>query len=188
MIYDLDTLLLKLGAPDVKEKGRLSWHYFDDAKKDLAGAAEIRLEDGGERLIAELKHIRTNYEDDNGGIHAKHTDTVYFAAERTARPGHYRVTKLVFDGEEYEKPRQSVIELALSIFHAKALEISLSMVEQALHKQEITARAETEARPQGLRKFLTPALNTAEKTSTRAESHGGVVVPFRPRTQMRASA
>jgi hypothetical protein len=185
MIYDLDTLLLKLGAPDVREKKALSWYYFDEAKKDLAGAAEIRLEAGGERLIAELKHIRANFEDDAGDIHSKHTDTVYFAAERTARPGHYRVTKLVFDGEDYENPRQSVIELALSIFHAKALEISMRMLDHAKMKQEILSTPGTEIATPQLRKFLTPP----QEAQIPQQAAMGVVIPFRPREKpLRATA
>ena len=50
MMYLLDDLLAKMGAPDLKEKGRLEWFYFDPVRQDIGGAAEIRFEAGGERL------------------------------------------------------------------------------------------------------------------------------------------
>lgn len=137
MIYDLQSLLLKMGAPEVREKGDISWHYFDAAKNRIAGAAEIRLEAGGERLIAELKHIRENVEDDNGKTHPVYVDNFFMAAERTARPGHYRIIRMAFDGEVYDKPKQNIVELGLGIFHARALDISLRMVEQTFNKQDI---------------------------------------------------
>lgn len=137
MIYDLQSLLSKMGAPEVREKGDISWHYFDAAKNRIAGAAEIRLEAGGERLIAELKHIRENVEDDNGKTHPVYIDNFFMAAERTARPGHYRVIRMAFDGDVYDKPKQNIVELGLGIFHARALDISLRMVEQTFNKQDI---------------------------------------------------
>lgn len=137
MIYDLQNLLLKMGAPEVREKGLINWHYFDASKKRLAGVAEIRLEKGGDNLIAELKHIRENVEDDNGTMHDVYVEHFYLSAERTARPGYYRITRMTFDGETYDKPKQAVIELGLGIFHARALDISVRMVEQTFNKQDI---------------------------------------------------
>lgn len=145
MIYDLQSLLLKMGAPEVREKGDISWHYFDAAKNRIAGAAEIRLEAGGERLIAELKHIRENVEDDNGKTHPVYVDSFFMAAERTARPGHYRIIRMAFDGEVYDKPKQNIVELGLGIFHARALDISLRMVEQTFNKQDILEPPATNA-------------------------------------------
>lgn len=137
MIYELQDLLKKMGAPEVREKGGISWHYFAADKTRIAGAAEIRLQNGGEHLIAELKHIRENVEDDNGINHPVYVDSFFLSAERTARPGHYRIIQIAYDGETYDNPRQAVIELGLGIFHARALDISVRMVEQTFNKQDI---------------------------------------------------
>lgn len=146
MIYALKDLLLKMGAPDAAEKGAAEWFYFDKNQNDLLGFAGLRFEAGGERMIAELKHIRENYEDDDGIIHAHHTDHFHMAAERTARPGHYRVTSITFDGTHYDKPTAAIIELGLGIFHAKALDISIAMVEQSLTKQDMLQKHDEAAK------------------------------------------
>jgi hypothetical protein len=137
MLYGLNELLTKLGAPEVKEKGEMSWHYFMPRQEHLAGHASVRLENGGEHLVAELHHVQENVVDDDGDVHVSKTESFYLHAERTARPGYYRITRLAFDGDEYPKPAKSVIELALSIFHARALDISIRMVEQTFNKQDI---------------------------------------------------
>lgn len=141
MIYTLHELLGKMGAPEVKEKRRIEWHYFDAEKTSIAGHAEIRLEAGGERLIAEINRTCEDFEDDHGKIHAVYDDRFFLAAERTARPDHYRITALIFDGIQYERPTKAVIELGLSIFHARALDTSMRMIEQTFNKQDITERA-----------------------------------------------
>src|SRR5215210_7261202 len=106
MMYALNDLLLKMGAPEARERGRIEWHYFDKVKNGLAGFAEIRLEAGGERLIAEMKHIKENYEDDAGKMHPVYTESFYLYAERTARAGYYRINKISLDGEDYNNPQK----------------------------------------------------------------------------------
>ncbi|HYD18037.1 MAG TPA: hypothetical protein VEF76_06135, partial [Patescibacteria group bacterium] len=109
MLYAIHDLLQKMGAPEAKERGHIEWHYFDKTKKQLTGFAEIRFEAGGERLIAEMKHIKENYEDDTGRHHASYIESFYLYAERTARAGYYRVTKVSLDGEDYNNPQKGVI-------------------------------------------------------------------------------
>src|SRR5688572_25789603 len=113
MTYMLDQLLIKMGAPEVREQNRIHWYYFDKGRKGLAGFAEIRLEDGGKRLIAELKHNRRNHEDDEGNIHPLFVETFYLCAERSFK-GAYKVKKITLDKEDYNDPQKSVVELALS--------------------------------------------------------------------------
>lgn len=179
MIYHLDDLLMRMGAPEVAEKGGVSWHYFDRKKNTLAGSASLRLEDGGERLVAELRQLHENYEDDDGKKHDLYTDAFHMTAERTARRGHYRITHLSFDGVIYENPTEAVISLALGVFHARALDISIRMVEQAFNKQDML-------QPQESGK-LAPR-KTAPPANLPRQEGFGIVIPFRPRTAARLTA
>lgn len=145
MIYHLRELLKKMGAPDLGDKRRLEWYYFDKARNQLAGFAEIRLEAGGEFLVAELKRYQDNHVDDNGKKHERFEESFFLYAERTARPEHYRVTRLSFDGEDYGHPTKPIIELGLGVFHARALDISIRMVEQTFNKGDMLETAEFDA-------------------------------------------
>lgn len=180
MIYTLHDLLGKMGAPEAKEKGRIEWHYFNEDKTSIAGRAEIRIEAGGERLIAEINRTCANYEDDEGRLHAVYDDRFYLAAERTARPNHYRITVLTFDGIQYERPTKAVIELGLSIFHARALNTNMRMIEQTFNKQDIVEQAvQTEA----------VFKNYFMKKRTKKETAPScVVIPFPSRPVITASA
>jgi len=180
MMYALNDLLMKMGAPEARERGRIEWHYFDKQKNGLAGYAEIRLEAGGERLIAEMKHIKENYEDDTGKLHPVYTESFYLYAERTARAGYYRVNKISLDGDDYANPQKGVIELGLSVFHARALEISIRMVEQVFNKQDIVERAPDPAPI--FKATFTPPRPPEQK------QEWGVVIPFRPRSHLHANA
>lgn len=186
MMYSLHDLLLKMGAPETREKGRMEWHYFDRKKNALAGFAEIRLEAGGESLVAEMRHIRENHTDDDGKKHSTYTESFYFHAERTARPGHYRVTKISLDGDDYNQPQKGIVELGLSVFHARALDISVRMVEQVFNKQDIlTPPAQADIVPK-MRKI---AAAQPQKREEPKKEEWGVVIPFRPRaTPVRANA
>jgi hypothetical protein len=186
MMYALNDLLMKMGAPEARDRGRIEWHYFDKNKSGLAGFAEIRLEAGGERLIAEMKHIKENYEDDKGRIHPVYTESFYLYAERTARAGYYRINKLSLDGEDYSNPQKGVIELGLSVFHARALDISIRMVEQVFNRQDITEQQEPQPGParQFRAQFQQP--QPLPPAPIRKEEWG-VVIPFRPRKSLQAN-
>lgn len=183
MIYALNELLTKMGAPEVRERGRIEWHYFDKARNGIAGYAEIRLQAGGEELVAEMRHIRENFEDDEGRVHPVYTESFYLYAERTARAGCYRVTKLSLDGEDYNTPQKGIVELGLSVFHARALDISVRMVEQVFNKQDITEPREPPRDPAARLKTMLAAKRAA-KAPPREE--WGVVIPFRPRNAVHA--
>lgn len=185
MLYAINDLLQKMGAPEAKERGRIEWHYFDTLKKNLEGFAEIRFEAGGERLIAEMKHIKKNYEDDAGKLHPVYTESFYLYAERTARAGYYRVTKLSLDGEDYNNPQKGVIELGLSVFHARALDISIRMMEQVFNKQDITEPA-ADPMPEFKAMFAQP--KPAAPAPVPRKEEWGVVIPFRPRNHLHANA
>lgn len=145
MIYHLRELLKKMGAPDLGDKRRLEWFYFDKTRNQLAGFAEIRLEAGGEFLVAELKHYQDNHIDDNGKKHERFEESFFLYAERTARSDHYRITRLSFDGEDYGHPTKPIVELGLGVFHARALDISIRMVEQTFNKDDMLEPAEQDA-------------------------------------------
>jgi len=177
MIYALDDLLVKMGAPEVKEKGRVEWHYFDPADKKLAGHANIRLEAGGEFLVAELKRMHDNFEDDDGNVHAHYEEKFFLYAERAARAGHYRITRVAFDGQDYGNPQKSVIELGLSVFHARALDISIRMVEQTFNKQDIL-----ELRDEAPMPTRKPSFKSFFMQQTKPQpKQSAVIIPFRPR-------
>lgn len=174
MMYTLEDLLMKMGAPETKERGQMRWHYFDKKNDEVGGFAEVRLLDGGASLIAEMKQLRHGNADNDETLPQRLTsESLYLHARRTGT--HYAVTKIAFDGEEYPHPQKSVIELGLSIFHARALDISILMVEQAFNRQDI----------------LQPVIDErsqlknvpARLKSSFAKEAWGVVVPFRPRTK-----
>lgn len=173
MLYALNDLLLKMGAPEAAEKGRISWHYFDTEESEMAGSAEIKMIDGGNALTAELKHLRRNYEDDAGRVHSAYEESFYLHAEKNG--AYYNVTKIAFDGEEYSHPQKAVVELGLSIFYARALDISILMVEQMFNKQDIFNAVEMpKAAVAELPKMMVPAhVQKALKKET-----WGVVIPF----------
>lgn len=183
MLYSLHDLLIKMGAPEVRDRGQMEWHYFDKKKNALAGFAEIRLEAGGERLVAELRHLRENYTDDAGATHQAYTESFCLYAERTARPGHYRITRIALDGEEYASPSKAVIELGLSVFHARALDISIRMMEQVFNKQDILDAPVTPA-PQA-RPYKALKEKMMKEAAVRPSA---VIIPFRPRLQAGAPA
>ncbi len=208
MIYHLRELLKKMGAPDLGDKRRLEWYYFDKARNQLAGFAEIRLEAGGEFLVAELKRYQDNHTDDNGQKHARFEENFFLYAERTARPDHYRITRLTFDGEDYGHPTKPIIELGLSVFHARALDISIRMVEQTFNKDDVLEPAEQDApvndistkpvvlapmapppapaaitgmRKKGPKRRVVNTETVDFPAKTAQQEAYGVVVPFRPR-------
>jgi len=174
MIYHLNELLTKMGAPEAREKPRLEWYYFDETGSEIAGYADIRFDLGGERLVAELKAPRTAEEIDTAPDAATH-DRFHMVAERTARPFYFRITEITFDGETYTRPSKAIIELGLSLFHARALDISIRMVEQSFNKEDMLEMKDEDPR-KGLRNI--PVRRRAAETP--AETFG-VVIPFRPR-------
>src|SRR5690606_17345010 len=108
----------------VREQKRVHWHYFDKARRDVAGSAEIRLENDDARLVAELRHMRREHADDEGNVHALFTETFTLKASRNA-DGLYDVDIISFDDQHYTQAQDHVVELGLGIFHARALDISI---------------------------------------------------------------
>lgn len=214
MIYHLRELLKKMGAPDLGDKRRLEWYYFDKARNQLAGFAEIRLEAGGEFLVAELKRYQDNHIDDNGKKHDRFEESFFLYAERTARADHYRVTRMSFDGEDYGHPTKPIIELGLGVFHARALDISIRMVEQTFNKGDMLEPAAQDApindtpkkpvvlapaappptpvpaasigrlRRRGVKKRIVNTESVEFPAKTIQQEAYGVVVPFRPRASV----
>ena len=177
MMYALNDLLTKMGAPETRHKGAMHWYYFDRITREIAGFAEVRLEEGGKHLVAELKHLRHNYEDDSGRVYPTYTESFYLFAEKAG--AQYKVMKIAFDGEAYSHPSKAIIELGLSIFHARALDISIMMVEQAFNKQDIVRPVIGEAA-----NFKNVPIHVRDAFKREA---WGIVVPFRPRQQARVA-
>lgn len=203
MIYHLRDLLQKMGAPELRDRKRLEWYYFDKTKNKLAGYAEIRLEAGGEFVVAELKR----YQEADAASDAHFEESFFLYAERTARPEHYRITRMSFDGQDYGHPTKPIVELGLGVFHARALDISIRMIEQTFNKDDmLDASAPVSADPIP----ATPPLSTAltgvknararsrvrnvtatsieEPAKTARQEAYGVVIPFRPRQSQHIAA
>ncbi|MDE2337165.1 MAG: hypothetical protein KGL10_07625 [Alphaproteobacteria bacterium] len=177
MMYTLDELLMKMGTPETRERGQIRWHYFDRHDAAAGGFAEVRLLDGGATLVAELRQWRScAIEGDPAG---DDVESLYLHARRDG--SRYAVTKIAFDGEEYPHPQKSVIELGLSIFHARALDISILMVEQAFNRDDIVHQP-LPALPDNARVSRAPRVPAQEPGMRKAEAQWGVVVPFRPRS------
>ncbi len=172
MMYMLEDLLMKMGAPETKEKGQMRWHYFDRNSDEVGGYAEVRLLDNGASLVAEMKQLRHGVAEDGvSAVPRDYSESLYLYARRTG--ARYEVTKIAFDGEEYPHPQKSIIELGLSIFHARALDISILMVEQAFNRQDIL-------RPIIDERSQLKGVPVRIKASFKKEAWG-IVLPFRPR-------
>jgi hypothetical protein len=102
-------------------------------------------------------------------------------AEKTGE--RFKVMKVAFDGEEYPQPQKSIIELGLSIFHARALDISILMIEQSFNKQDILCPVVDE-NPQFKNVPVFTKKDAFKKEDFKKEAWG-IVVPFRPRAEAR---
>lgn len=169
MLYGLEDLLTKMGTPSVAETNGVEWHYF---RSDVYGLAEVRLEAGGARLVAELRHVREarTEEGEKPRADGLFVESCSLRAER-AEGGRYVVTRVAFDGLEYKSPDAAVTELALSVFHARALDISIRMAEQSINKSDIC-----DVLPEQM-----PGRVLFARATPSTASRFGVVVPFRPR-------
>ncbi len=172
MKYTLDELLMKMGAPEVQEKGVVSWHYFDKEGDGAGGFAEVRLADSGKFLIAEMTYLRQS-DPEESVIKWQHVchENFYLCAEKVG--ARYRVVKISFDGAAYPHPTKAIIELGLSIFYARALDISILMMEQSFNKQDMLCPAVAERSPAALKPF--------QITEPPNKEAWGIVIPFRPR-------
>jgi hypothetical protein len=109
-----------------------------------------------------------------------YSETLYLHARRVG--GRYDVTKIAFDGEEYAQPQKPVIELGLSLFHARALDISILMVEQAFNKQDIMQPStDNGANFKGVPARFKDERLKKQFEKEKAVGAWGVVVPFRAR-------
>ncbi len=165
MDYELSALLNKMGVPDLEERKSMRWTYADDMDPSIHGFAEARLESNGRFLTAELRHHRKDYEDDLGIIHPFHAESFYLQARRIEDSNTFRISLLSFDGRTYDLRQSAMIELGLSLFHGRAVEISTRMVEQKFD----LVRDE-------MKKPAKPV-----KFTVKASGPAGNVVPFRPR-------
>jgi hypothetical protein len=103
------------------------------------------------------------------------------------------VTRIAFDGENYGHPTKPIIELGLSVFHARALDISIRMMEQSFNKMDMLSADDApaknplsaKAKGQTLAQGFAAVEKAARSEGVTAESFG-VVVPFRSRAQLQA--
>lgn len=174
MNYELTALLNKMGVPDLMERKSIRWSYADDLDPSVHGFAEVRLESSDRFLTAELRHHRKNFEDDLGIIHPFHAESFYLQARRVDDSSQFRISLLSFDGRTYDLRQSAMIELGLSLFHGRAVDISTRMVEQkfALVTEEMK-KLDTAREP----KFAM----AKKKKQAPAENPASNVITFRPR-------
>lgn len=169
MHYELAALLNKMGVPDLMERKSIRWSYADELDPSIHGFAEARLESGDRFLTAELRHHRKNFEDDLGIIHPFHAESFYLQARRDDDTDTFRISLLSFDGRTYDLRQSAMIELGLSLFHSRAVEISTRMVEQ-----KFSLVTEEMKKPQRPVKFA--------MAKTQKDVLAGNIIPFRPRS------
>ncbi len=171
MFYELKDLLDKMGAPEAAEKGSVKWYCFDEESGEVAGFAEVKLIEDGKRLIAEQKHIRRNYTDDDGNFYEAFIEEFYLHAKRD-REG-FIVTKIAFDKGNIQNPPSDAVELGLGMFRASAVNISILMEQQ---RDTIIQKDIIENLQQS---FGVAVSKQPEKLSPK---EWGVVVPFARKT------
>lgn len=174
MDYDLKELLHKMGVPDVAETGSVKWHYMDTRDQDVGGFADVRLDNSGRGLTVELRHWKKDFENDEGEIQSRHTESFLLTARRLGDSDLFRITGISFDGTEYNADDAAMIELGCGIFHARAVEINTLMVEQRFKALE----KEMDALPSSTEDLKKRFQATLEE---KAQEMWGIVVPFQPR-------
>ncbi len=178
MDYDINGLLHKMGIGECAADKPLHWHYIDSNDTDVSGSAHARFEEDGRRFIAEIQHIRKNVENDDGEMQDICLDTVEIRGRRLGDTDLFRITKVSFDGTEFDPADSGMIELCCSIFYARALDISEIMTKQRFDSKQAeydSAEDRLKAKREYGQSKLRKAIEAADKVT-------GVVVPFKPRT------
>ena len=177
MDYDINELLFKMGISELSEKGSLRWHYMDASDPEISGFADARFEEGGRRLVIELRHTRKDIVDDEGEVLEHSVESVQIGARRIGNSELFRITKLSFDGTEHPADNAAMLELCCGIFYARALEISEIMTKQRFKADEApvqTAEDRIKAK-RAMRKEATKSV------FQKADEVMGVIIPFKPR-------
>lgn len=179
MVYRLQELLTRLGAPDTLEKDHVEWHYFDAQGFDLAGCAEVRMEASGGRLVAEIRHSHQEREDDQGLFDAQFTQAFYMSAVLIGRDM-YTITKIRLNGREYLHPSRAVVDKGFDIFHARASTFNATQVDQSSKTDDksVPSSAFDPLCRRAMFSRMMPAAPLCHETF-------GVVIPFRPRQPAR---
>lgn len=182
MDYSLNDLLAKMGLNELAEQKSLRWHYTDSNNPALGGFAEARLIEDGRYLTVNLAH---RLMDDEDGTEEERLETVQIEARRIGDSDTYRITKLSFDGSDFEADNDAMLQLGTGLFYARALHINEIMVEQrfktAPHSLRHTYTAHSSRIKLDDERFDNRmAHNDTHKVSS-AENLAGVIIPFRPR-------
>jgi len=177
MDYDINALLFKLGITELSEKQSMRWHYLDGANPNINGMAEARFENAGHRLIVDLVHARGDIENDEGVIQKQDLQSLRLEARRIGDSEIFRITKIAFDGEDYEADSPAMIELCCGVFYARALEISEIMTKQRFQSTDaaISSAEDRVLNKNSMRREVT------QKAFETADNLMGVIVPFKPR-------
>lgn len=178
MDYDINDLLYKLGLNELQDKKELRWYYIDAAEPDVSGCAHARFANDGRKLIVELNHHFKNTDEFDGEIGEMLSETITLHARRIGDSPIFRISKVAFDGMEYDADDTGMIELCCGMFYARALKINEIMVGQRYQ----TAIAEFESAEEKIRKKQETRRRMIEETVKAADNMVGVIVPFRPRS------
>jgi len=178
MDYDFYELLHKMGIPELSEKDSIRWNYMDASDPSIGGFADARMEADGHYLTVELRHLKKNYEDDNGRIHSQKIDSFTLKARRLGNSELFRISEIEFDGKDYDPNDTAMIELGMGIFYSRAIEINTLMIEQKL-KSGTELKKPVENPAENLRSHFKQFMEAPAKATNDLAS--GVVVQFRPR-------
>lgn len=178
MDYDINELLFKLGLNELQEKRELRWYYIDASEPDISGCAHARFANDGRKLIVELNHTFRNTDEFDGEIGEMRDETITLEARRIGDSPLFRISKLAFDGNEFEPDNTGMVELCCGMFYARALKINEIMVGQRYQ----TAIAEFQSAEEKVRKKQEARRRMIEETVRAADNVVGVIVPFRPRS------
>lgn len=184
MRYTLSTLLKKMGLFEELSPGSLlPFEYEAEGKYAVGGFAEIRLSEDGRVLTAELQHWKEMTDQDidesdlDDDMLGRLTETFFMRAIQMAETGTYAVMALSIDGEDYFDPNnEGLIELGLSIFHSRIVELTTKIADQQLdYAQERLAEYET--RPDQPRREVSYRAVSPDVLEAIVESENVVLFP-----------
>lgn len=131
MEYSLYDLMTRLGVgQEVTFNRPARWSYTDPEQKGVGGFAEVRFDVSETVLTIELRHWKGAHKTDIGLMNDRRVETIFVEAMRSGDSDNFSVSVMILDGDVYEVFDESLLDLVLSIFRSRAIEINMKMVEQ----------------------------------------------------------
>lgn len=170
MEYPLHEIMSRLGVgQEVSFERPARWSYADCENKGVGGFAEVRFDTSQSVLTIELRHWKAAHKTEIGLMNERRVETIFVEALRIEGSDDFSISVMILDGEVYEVFDDSLLDLVLSIFRSRAIEINMKMIEQRF-KCRATSIGE-------ILDHLPQTKNQDNRPRATAE-----VIPFRPRT------